>query len=111
MEISTKPFSFSQSTAALRSAAQDVARGLDAPSADPSLDPEMTQRRTEALRNLFPMLFGWLASRAELAPMHQASEFLAEASNLIDLEQGIRMVEQRRAYVRKSNSNALSRPR
>jgi hypothetical protein len=60
-------------------------------------DPEMTWRRTAALKELFPYLFGWLASRSQLTPMHQVNDYLSRASNLAELEQRIRNVEQRNA--------------
>ncbi len=60
-------------------------------------DPEMIRRRTAALKELFPYLFGWLASRSQLAPMHQANDYWSRASNLAELEQRIRNVGQRNA--------------
>ena len=97
MEVSTKRFVFSRPQRQVRRGAKTAVRTKEAPPADVSLDPEMTQRRAEALRNLFPQLFSWLASRAQVGSMHQASEYLANASNLADLEQRIRIVERRRA--------------
>ena len=97
MEVSTKRFVFNTPEGQVLRSATPAARTKGAPPADLSLDPETTQRRAEALRKLFPQLFSWLASRAQLASMHQASEFLGNASNLTDLEQRIRIVERRRA--------------
>ena len=111
MEISTRRFNFSFSASLPRVSFSrrdaGVLRGhvrpapvvQEAASTDVVLDPTVIARRVAVLRNLFPYLFGWLGSRAELAAMHQVNDYLSQASNLTELEQRIRHVEQRRGAV------------
>ena len=65
------------------------------PSAEVALHPEMVERRVAALRTLFPYMFGWLASRNQLAPMHRINDYFSQATDLDDLERRIRRVQQR----------------
>jgi hypothetical protein len=110
MEISTRRFSFrfrfNISLPIVSLGLLEVRRTLghahkvsaaDKSSTDLVLEPQMTRRRTAALKELFPYLFSCLANRSQLAPMHQANDYLFRASNLEELEQRIRNLEQRNA--------------
>jgi hypothetical protein len=66
-----------------------------APGSDVS---ELEERRAEALRRMFPKLFNWYASASEWRAAVDVQNYLAAASNVTDLENRIRIVEQRRRF-------------
>jgi len=55
-------------------------------------------RRAEALRAMFPKLSNWFASRYAALSMNEINDYLAHASNVTDLEQRIRLVQQQRHF-------------
>lgn len=67
-----------------------------APKGDSVADvTRLEERRAEALRRMFPKLYSWYASRSEWRIALEVQEYLAGASNIVDLENRIRAVEQR----------------
>jgi hypothetical protein len=58
----------------------------------------LAERRGEALRAMFPMLFSLYARRSDLWQAIAIERHLAQAANLADLEQRIRQIEQRRQF-------------
>jgi hypothetical protein len=70
-----------QSTSAARAGgAQDEARAVSA-------------RRAEAMRGFFPKLFSWFADQFDMARMREVESYLAQATDLCDLENRIRRLE------------------
>ena len=59
--------------------------------------PDVSQRRAEAMRGLFPKFSAWMARRAYLAEMGAVDRYLSQATDLFDLECRIRAVERGRA--------------
>ena len=68
--------------------------------ADPALaaDPHLAARRAQALRSLFPKLSSWYGSRRDALLIGEINEYLSQASNVTDLEQRIRVIEQQRHF-------------
>lgn len=56
--------------------------------------PELEERRAAALRRMFPKLYTWYANRSEWKVAVDVHEYLAGATNVTDLENRIRAVEQ-----------------
>jgi hypothetical protein len=56
------------------------------------------ERRAEALRTMFPMLFSLYARRSDLWQAIVIERYLSQATDTIDLEQRIREVERRRPF-------------
>jgi len=56
------------------------------------------ERRAEALRRMFPMLFSMHARRSDLWQAIAIERYLSQATDIIDLEQRIREVERRRQF-------------
>jgi hypothetical protein len=56
------------------------------------------ERRAEALRRMFPMLFSMYARRSDLWQAIAIERYLSQATDIIDLEQRIREVERRRQF-------------
>ncbi len=80
-----------------------LSRVLPAAKAEPAPslagpDSAMAERRIAVLRNMFPSLFSWVANRAQLANAREVHDYLAEATNLADLEQRIRLIERQRHF-------------
>ena len=80
-------------------------------SADPRVEPAaandadpvatgraLAERRGAALRGMFPLLFSMCARRSDLWQAVAIERYLAQASNLAELEQRIRQIEQRRTF-------------
>lgn len=58
----------------------------------------LAERRGEALRAMFPMLFSLYARRSDLWQAIAIERYLAQAANLAELEQRIRQLEHRRQF-------------
>jgi Protein of unknown function (DUF3563) len=56
------------------------------------------ERRSSALRKLFPMLFSMYARRSDLWQAIAVERFLSQATDIADLERRIRDVERRRQF-------------
>lgn len=54
---------------------------------------KVSERRAQAMRGFFPKLSAWLARRSYLAEMRAVDRYLAQASDLVDLERRIREIE------------------
>ena len=59
---------------------------------------QLEARRAEALRGMFPKLSNWFASRYAALSINEINDYLAQASNVTDLEQRIRVVQQQRHF-------------
>jgi len=59
---------------------------------------QLEARRAEALRSMFPKLSNWFASRYAALSVNEINDYLAQASNVTDLEQRIRVVQQQRHF-------------
>jgi hypothetical protein len=70
----------------------------EAPASVLAPNPHLAARRAEALRNLFPKLSSWFGSRRDALYIGEINEYLAQASNVTDLEQRIRVIEQQRHF-------------
>ena len=70
----------------------------DAPAPLVQGDPHLTARRAEALRNMFPKLSSWFGSRRDALLIGEINEYLSQATNVTDLEQRIRVIEQQRHF-------------
>ena len=70
----------------------------EAPESVLALNPHLAARRTQALRSLFPKLSSWFGSRRDALYIGEINDYLAQASNVTDLEQRIRAIEQQRHF-------------
>lgn len=61
-------------------------------------NPHLAARRAQALRSMFPKLTSWFGSRRDALYIGEINEYLAQASNVTDLEQRIRLIEQQRHF-------------
>ena len=61
-------------------------------------NPHLAARRAQALRSLFPKLSSWFGSRRDALLIGEINEYLSQASNVTDLEQRIRVIEQQRHF-------------
>ncbi|MGH6608981.1 MAG: hypothetical protein ACRECQ_01870 [Burkholderiaceae bacterium] len=61
-------------------------------------EARLAARRGEALRSMFPKLSSWFANRRDLLMISEVNDYLAQASNITDLEQRIRLIEQQRHF-------------
>ncbi len=61
-------------------------------------NPHLAARRAQALRSLFPKLSSWFGSRRDALYIGEINEYLSQASNVTDLEQRIRLIEQQRHF-------------
>ncbi len=64
----------------------------------PEQNPQLAARRAQALRGLFPKLSSWFANRRDSLCITEVNEYLAQASNVVDLEQRIRVIERQRHF-------------
>lgn len=55
--------------------------------------PAITKRRSEAMRGFFPQLAVWLNNRIHFSRMREIERYLAQATDLVDLEQRINKIE------------------
>lgn len=81
-----------------------VARNkAETPRADSNPPPrrELSERRSEAMRQFFPKLFAWFADRLQMAQMREVERYLAAATDVFDLEERIRRVQR----IRRSDLN------
>ena len=78
--------------AVVRAAPDEAAESVQAP------DPHLAARRAQALRSLFPKLSSWFGSRRDALYIGEINAYLAQASNVTDLEQRIRLIEQQRHF-------------
>jgi len=56
---------------------------------------EVSARRSEAMRGFFPKLASWYEQRMHLADMREVDRFLAQSTDLVDLERRIHEIERR----------------
>jgi hypothetical protein len=70
----------------------------EAPGSVLAPNPHLAARRAQALRRLFPKLSSWFASTRDAMCISEINEYLAQASNVTDLEQRIRVIEQQRHF-------------
>jgi len=63
------------------------------PSLDAAQDAALAERRAQALRSMFPMLYSLCARRADLWRAIAIERYLSQASNITDLELRIRDVQ------------------
>ena len=61
-------------------------------------NPRLAQRRAQALRSMFPKLSSWFGSRRDALYIGEINTYLSQASNVTDLEQRIRTLEQQRHF-------------
>ncbi|HVG05731.1 MAG TPA: hypothetical protein VM937_12410 [Burkholderiaceae bacterium] len=61
-------------------------------------NPHLAARRAQALRSLFPKLSSWFGSRRDAMLIGEINEYLSQASNVTELEQRIRVIEQQRHF-------------
>jgi len=59
---------------------------------------ELSRRRGEAMRAMFPKMFSWFASRWDLHGMREVDAYLSQSKNVFDLEERIRYLERRRHF-------------
>jgi len=62
--------------------------------------PEVSARRAEAMRGLFPKLASWIDRRRHAASMGEIHGYLSQATDLGDLERRIHQVERRQGTAR-----------
>ena len=58
----------------------------------------LEERRAHALRSMFPMLFSMVARRSDLWRAIAVERYLAQATNIADLEQRIHEVQRQRHF-------------
>jgi hypothetical protein len=68
------------------------------PASELAANPHLAERRAAALRNMFPKLSSWFGSRRDALYIGEINEYLSQASNVTDLEQRIRVIEQQRHF-------------
>jgi hypothetical protein len=59
----------------------------------PTPEPAVAKRRSEALRGFFPQLAVWLNNRIHFSRMREIERYLAQATDLVDLEHRIAKIE------------------
>lgn len=64
----------------------------------PDTGPELAERRAQALRSMFPMLYSLCARRADLWRAIAIERYLSQATNIADLELRIREVQKQRHF-------------
>jgi len=57
------------------------------------LSREVSERRAEAMRGFFPKLASWYEQRVYFSQMRDVDRFLAQSTDLVDLERRIRDIE------------------
>ena len=70
----------------------------EAPGSALAPNPHLAARRAQALQSLFPKLSSWYGSRRDALYIGEINEYLSQASNVTDLEQRIRVIEQQRHF-------------
>jgi len=61
----------------------------------PAVSPEVSQRRAEAMRGLFPKLASWYEHRSYMAEMREVDRYLSQSTDLVDLERRLRDIDRR----------------
>jgi hypothetical protein len=61
----------------------------------PAVSPEVSQRRAEAMRGLFPKLASWYEQRSYMAEMREVDRYLSQSTDLVDLERRLRDIDRR----------------
>jgi len=61
---------------------------------------EVSQRRAEAMRGLFPKLSSWMARHGHLSEMSEVDRYLSQSTDIFDLERRIRDIERRGSTTR-----------
>jgi len=61
-------------------------------------NPHLAARRAQALRSMFPKLSSWCASQRDSLMIGEINDYLAQASNVTELEQRIRVIERQRHF-------------
>ena len=79
-------------SAPAQSTSEEAAKSVLAP------NPHLAARRAQALRSMYPKLSSWFGSRRDALYIGEINEYLAQASNVTDLEQRIRLIEQQRHF-------------
>jgi hypothetical protein len=69
--------------------------GAKPPAVDPPARGQLAQRRAEALRRLFPKLSAWMKDQVQLARMSAVERYLAQATDIYDLELRIREIDRK----------------
>jgi hypothetical protein len=59
----------------------------------PDSSPEVSKRRSEALRGFFPKLAVWLDNRIHFARMREIERYLSAATDPVDLERRIAEID------------------
>lgn len=70
-----------------------LARSTATPAERAPARREVSMRRAEAMRGLFPKLSAWMARQAYLAEMNAVDRYLTQSTDLVDLERRLREVE------------------
>lgn len=86
---------------ALKAATKPFPKAVEASSAAATGladNPHLAARRAQALRSLFPKLSSWFGSRRDALLIGEINEYLSQASNVTELEQRIRLIEQQRHF-------------
>ena len=89
---STRAVPTTPKNTAARSMPEDASGCVLAP------NPHLAARRAQALRSLFPKLSSWFGNRRDALYIGEINEYLSQASNVTDLEQRIRVIEQQRHF-------------
>lgn len=71
--------------------------GADLPASASASRPEVSRRRSEAMRGFFPKLAAWYSRHSYEAEMRAVDAYLSQATNLADLENRIRCLERQRS--------------
>ncbi len=61
-------------------------------------NPHLAARRAQVMQRMFPKLSSWFASRRDSMRIAEVNDYLAQADNVTDLEQRIRVIEQQRHF-------------
>jgi hypothetical protein len=85
-----------ESPGAVETPATDVVANIKAQPATGS--PSLEERRAHALRSMFPMLFSMYARRSDLWRAIAIERYLAQATNVAELEQRIQEVHRQRHF-------------
>jgi hypothetical protein len=76
--------------------ADDSPAGATVPAAEserPQAGPDVANRRAQAMRAFFPKLALWLNNRIHFARMREIESYLAQATDLADLERRIAKIK------------------
>lgn len=65
----------------------------EAPKPGRGVDPAVSERRSQAMRHFFPKLAIWINNRIHFSRMREIERYLAQATDLVDLEHRIAKIE------------------